>query len=392
MQVSRHRRQKIEQLRQAVSDNTDNSTDTSPDDLVSLRRQIDAVDDDLLRLINERAQCARRVGYLKSAQADQADGGGTQIYRPEREAEILRRVKALNKGPLSDAQVSFFFRELISTCLSLEAPIQVAYLGPPGSFSAEAAYKHFGHAARHAPMDSIDAIFREVETGRMQYAVVPLENSTEGAVGRSMDMLLATPLKICGEVLLRIHQNLLSRAEHLQAIETVYSHTQSLAQCHEWLNAHLPGVERVAVASNSLAAEMAAKDPRTAAIAGAAAARLFELDILADHIEDEANNSTRFIVLGTHDTQPTGQDKTSLIISTPHRAGSLIKALAAFSEVNISMTRLESRPAREMLWDYVFHVDIEGHRDDIRAKMALSLLEERAAFVKILGSYPLATS
>jgi len=377
----------------------ENTADSPEKQLANQRQQIDQIDSQLLRLINQRADCAHFIGQLKSTIAARSAGSSgedpaansharAQLYRPEREAEVLRRLQKLNPGPLGNEQVAFFFRELMSACLSLEAPLQIAYLGPPGSFSAAAAQKHFGHAALYSPFESIDDIFRETETGRTQYAVIPLENSSEGSVGRSMDLLLNTPLKVCGEVILRIHQNLMSSADKIEDVKKIYSHTQSLAQCHEWLNLHLPGVERVAVASNSLAAELATAELKTAAIAGQAAAERYKLNVLADNIEDEPNNTTRFVVLGMHDVPPSGEDKTSLILAAPNQAGSLIRMLTAFSEVNISMTRLESRPSKEMLWEYVFHIDIEGHQEDMRCQMAFKLLSERAAFVKILGSYP----
>ena len=274
--------------------------------LAVVRNDIDRIDAELLHLLNERARCAQRVGEIKSEH-----GEGGHIYRPEREAQVLRRLQELNPGPLPNENITFFFREVMSACLSLEQPLTVAFLGPLGSFTGSAATKHFGHAARLLPLGSIDDVFREVDSGHAHYAVVPIENSTEGAVGRSMDLLLGTPLKICGEVVVRIHQNLMSTEADLSKITKVYSHAQSLAQCHEWLNRNLPGVPRVSVVSNSLAAQMASAEPGTAAIAGLAAAERYQLPCLAENIEDEPNNTTRFLVLGKHDAGPTGRDKTS---------------------------------------------------------------------------------
>ena len=353
--------------------------------LAGVRAEIDAIDGELLRLLNARARCAQKVGEIK---AEHGEAG--HIYRPEREAQVLRRLQDANPGPLPGENITFFFREVMSACLSLEEPLGISFLGPLGSFTGSAATKHFGHAARLLPQASIDDVFREVESGHAHYAVVPVENSTEGAVGRTMDLLLGTQLKICGEVVLRIHQNLLTNEADLASITKIYSHAQSLAQCHEWLNRNLPGVPRISVASNSLAAEMAAKESGVAAIAGEAAAERYQLPKLVANIEDEPNNTTRFLVLGKHDAGISGRDKTSLIMSAPNRTGSLHELLLPFSHAGVSMSRLESRPARNALWQYVFYVDIEGHRDEPAVKAALDELARNAAYLKILGSYPVA--
>ena len=353
--------------------------------LAGVRAEIDRIDGELLQLLNQRARCAQRVGEIK---AEFGDAGF--IYRPEREAQVLRRLQEANPGPLPNENITFFFREVMSACLSLEQPLSIAFLGPLGTFSESAASKHFGHAACLLPQNSIDDVVREVEAGRAHYAVVPVENSTEGAVGRTMDLLLSTSLKICGEVVLRIHQNLLSRAADLSAIQKVYSHAQSLAQCHEWLNRMLPQAQRISVGSNAQAAQLAAAEPGAAAIAGEAAAVRYELPKLAEKIEDEPNNTTRFLVLGRHDAGVSGRDKTSLIMSAPNRTGSLHELLMPFSQSGVSMSRLESRPARNALWEYVFYVDVEGHRDEPAIKGALEELASRAAYLKILGSYPVA--
>jgi chorismate mutase/prephenate dehydratase len=273
---------------------------------------------------------------------------------------VLRRIQDLNQGPLPNESVTFFFREVMSACLSLENPLGIAFLGPLGTFSESAAVKHFGHAARLAPQTTIDDVFREVEAGHAQYGVVPVENSTEGAVGRTLDLLLGSPLKICGEVVLRIHQHLMSRETSLGAITKVYSHAQSLAQCHEWLNRSLPGVPRISVGSNAEAARLASIEPGAAAIAGEAASERYELPRLVENIEDEPNNTTRFFVLGRHDAGPSGADKTSLIMSATNRPGAVHLLLAPLAAAGVSMSRLESRPARAALWEYVFYVDIEG--------------------------------
>lgn len=354
-------------------------------ELAGVRAEIDGIDAELLKLLNQRARCAQKVGEVKAKH-----GEAGHIYRPEREAQVLRRIQENNPGPLSGEDVTWFFREVMSACLSLEQPLGVAFLGPLGTFSESAATKHFGHAARLLPQSSIDDVFREVESGHAHYAVVPVENSTEGAVGRTMDLLLGTALKICGEVVVRIHQNLLTRVESIDRITRVYSHAQSLAQCHEWLNRMLPDVQRISVGSNAQAAQKAAEEEGAAAIAGEAAADRYNLPILARNIEDEPNNTTRFLVLGRHDAGPSGKDKTSLIMSAPNRTGALHDLLMPFADAGVSLSRLESRPARHALWEYVFYVDIDGHRDDAPIKAALEELARRAAYLKILGSYPVA--
>ncbi len=359
--------------------------DDLQNELSAVRSEIDALDAQLLDFLNRRARCAQKVGEIKARHGDAGF-----IYRPEREAQVLRRIQELNPGPLSSESVTWLFREIMSACLSLEQPLSVAFLGPLGSFTGSAATKHFGHAARLLPQSSIDDVFREVEAGHAHYAVVPVENSTEGAVGRSMDLLFSTPLRICGEVVLRIHQNLMTREPALDRVTRVYSHAQSLAQCHEWLNRNLPNVPRISVGSNSQAAEIAMQEAGAAAIAGQAAAERFGVPILVANIEDEPNNTTRFLVLGRHDAGLSGRDKTSLIMSAPNRTGSLHALLVPLAEAGVSMTRLESRPARHTLWDYVFFVDIDGHRDEPKVAQALAELQQRAAYLKVLGSYPAA--
>ena len=354
-------------------------------ELAEVRGEIDAIDAQLLDLLNRRACCAQKVGEIKAAH-----GEGGFIYRPEREAQVLRRIQGMNAGPLSNESVTWFFREVMSACLSLERPLAVAFLGPLGTFSESAATKHFGYAAQLRPQASIDDVFREVEAGHADFAVVPVENSTEGAIGRTLDLLMTSSLRMCGEVVLRIHQHLLTRETSLEAIAKVYSHAQSLAQCHEWLNRSLPKAQRISVGSNAQAAQLAAAEAGTAALAGEAAAERYDLPVLVSNVEDEPNNTTRFVVLGRQETGPSGRDKTSLIMSAPNRTGSLCELLAPFSDAGVSMTRLESRPARHTLWEYVFYVDVDGHRDDPGVARALAELARRAAYLKVLGSYPVA--
>lgn len=350
------------------------------DELLKLRSRIDQLDEEILARLAERARSAQRIGEIKQG----------NLYRPEREAQVLRRLADANPGPLPDEAVQRIFREIMSACLALEQPLRIAYLGPAGTFSESAARKHFGSAPGFIPMAAIDDVFRTVEAGNADYGVVPVENSTEGAVGGTLDLLLANPLRICGEVKLRIHQHLLSRADGLGAARRLYSHAQSLAQCHEWLNRNLATLPRVPVASNAEAARLAAEDPESCAIAGEAAAELYGLNVLATNIEDDPNNTTRFLVIARHDAGPSGCDKTSLVLSALNRPGAMHALLEPLARHGVDMTKLQSRPARGGLWEYVFYVDFLGHRDDPEVAQALLELNERAAFVKVLGSYPVA--
>lgn len=355
------------------------------DGLAAMRARIDAIDAELLRLISARAACAQEVARIKDT-----NGGETHYYRPEREAEVLRRVKADNPGPLDGEEVARLFREIMSACLALEKPLSVGYLGPEGTFTQAAVLKHFGHSVRAMPLGAIGDVFREVEAGSCNFGVVPVENSTEGVVNHTLDMFMRSPLHIAGEVTLRIHHHLMSRDLPLAAVQRVYSHQQSLAQCRGWLDRHLPLAERIAVGSNAEAARRAAEEPQAAAVAGAAAAELYALGILAERIEDEPGNTTRFLVIGPNDAPPSGKDKTSLLLSCRNEAGGLHRLLTPFAEQGISMTRIESRPSRQQAWDYVFFVDICGHRADPAVAGALAALKDAANLCKVLGSYPVA--
>ncbi|WP_066568198.1 prephenate dehydratase [Snodgrassella sp. CFCC 13594] len=352
------------------------------DQLKPHRDAIDNIDETVLRLLNERASHAHAIGELKGTKA---------VYRPEREAAVLQRIQALNQGPLPDEAVARLFREVMSECLAVERPLSITYLGPQGTFTEQAAIKHFGHAAHTLPCISIDECFRQVEARQADYVVAPVENSTEGSVGRSLDLLVSTSLTACGEVVLRIHHHLLRRVSHVANIRKVYAHAQALAQCHEWLSKNLPNdVARISVASNAEAARLASEDESAAAIASQTAAERYQLSALANNIEDEPNNTTRFLVLGNQNTSATGRDKTSLIVSAPNKAGAVHGLLKPFSNHGVSMTKLESRPSRAGLWEYVFFIDIEGHHQDKTIQAALKELSERAAFVKLIGSYPTA--
>lgn len=350
--------------------------------LEALRREIDSLDTELLALINRRAALARQVAEVKD------DGGNPQYYRPEREAEVLRALADGNDGPLPADQVSRIFQEIMSACRALQKRLAVAYLGPEGTFTESAAYKHFGHAIDGIPVDSIGAVFRRVESGGGDYGVVPIENSTEGVVGHTIDTFVASGLGICGEVELGIHHCLMAAEGGIEDIARIYSHQQSFAQCRHWLDEHLPKVARETVASNGEAARRASGEPGSAAIAGAIAADDYGLRVLAGNIEDEPENTTRFVVIGRERVGPTGKDKTSVLFSTKDRPGALYELLRSFEKRAINMTRIESRPSHRGKWSYVFYVDLEGHADDANVAQALAELEDSAPFFKLLGSYP----
>ena len=353
------------------------------DKLKRLRGKIDALDARLVKALSERARLAQQAGRAKQ---------GAAVYRPEREAQILRRIAELNEGPLPDRALQRVYAEIMSACRALEDRMTVAFLGPEGTFSQEAALKHFGAMAPLVACASIDDVFRRAETGGTGYAVVPVENSTEGAVGRTLDLLLATPARVCGEVMLPVRQCLMAKGVSRDSIRKVYSHTQSLAQCARWLAAHLSGAEQVAVVSNAEAARLAAKERSAAAIASRTAADLYGLKILARNIEDDSKNTTRFLVLAEHEAQPSGKDKTSLILATRNVPGAVHDLLTPLAQNGVSMTKLESRPARTGLWEYVFYVDLEGHSKDAHVARALAALERKASLFKNLGSYPAAVN
>ncbi len=351
--------------------------------LKPLRDAIDAVDRKLVELLNERARLAAEVGRVKQEH-------NAPVYRPEREAQVLGKVGGLSDGPLAPVTVQAIYREVIAACRALERPITVAYLGPPGTFSEIALRKQFGASVVASPCGSIDEVMRDVEAGSTDYGIVPVENSTEGSITRTLDLLLATPLSIIAEVSLPVHHNLMTKSGTMDGITRIAAHAQALAQCVSWLNQHYPAVPRLSVASNAEAARMAAEDATVAAIAGESAAERYGLRAIAVHVQDDPGNRTRFVVLGRQTTTPTGRDKTSLILSVPNKAGAVYHMLTPLAQHGVSMTRFESRPAKSGTWEYWFYVDVEGHEKEPKVAAALAELRERCAFYKSLGSYPMA--
>lgn len=352
--------------------------------LANIRQKIDDIDLKIQQLLNDRAAMAQEVARIKMDSGEQAD-----FYRPEREAMVLRTVMERNQGPLASAEVARLFREIMSACLAAEKPLQVAYLGPEGSFTQAAAQKQFGGSVELHPMTTIADVFHAVETSHACYGVVPVENSTEGMVSHTLDRFISSPLKINGEVTLRIHHYLLSKEKNLEDISKVYAHPQAIAQCRQWLMEQLPQAELVPLNSNSEAAKRVAAEPQnSAAIAANRAADIYGLSILARNIEDEVDNTTRFLVIGSQNVGPSGVDKTALLVATKNKPGALQTLLKPLADNSISMTRIESRPSRKGIWEYVFFIDIEGHIDEPAVASALSLLENESSMFRILGSYP----
>ncbi len=355
-------------------------------ELKKLRDQIDTLDQEIQVLINKRAACAQRVAEVKQAAAG---GESVQYYRPEREAQVLRKVMARNEGPMPDEDVARLFREIMSCCLALEKPMKVAFLGPEGTYTHAAALKHFGHFVQAQPMSAIDEVFREVESGQANYGVVPIENSTEGVVNHTLDNFISSNLYIAGEVKIRIHHHLLANNEiELSNVTRIYSHQQSLAQCRKWIDANLPRVERVAVNSNAEAARLAAKEEGAVAIAGDMAAETYDMVKLVENVEDQPDNTTRFLIIGSEVVPPSGEDKTSILVSVKNRPGALYHVLEPFHKSSISLTRLESRPSSSGTWAYVFFIDFEGHVDSPAVQEVISQISNDAVEIKHLGSYP----
>ncbi len=359
--------------------------DDAVSDLTNIRNRIDEVDRKIQSLINERARYAQQVGISKGELSAAVD-----YYRPEREAEVLRAVRDRNEGPLRDVEMLRLFREIMSACLAQQDPLKVSYLGPEGTFTQSAVYKHFGHSVRGLPLSTIDEVFQEVESGSADFGVVPIENSTEGTINHTLDMFLTSPLKIGGEVELRIEQHLLGTEDSLDSIVRICAHEQSLAQCRGWLREYLPHVELIGVSSNATGARRARDEQGTAAIGGEAAADVYNLKILVNNIEDRPDNSTRFLVIGRELLASSGEDKTTVLVSTSGTggAGVLHTLLQPFATHGVSMTRIESRPSRRQNWDYVFFIDLEGHADEPPLKDALAELQKNSSLFRLIGAYP----
>jgi chorismate mutase/prephenate dehydratase len=357
---------------------------SSNNTLAELRNRIDVLDKQLQALVSERARCAAEVALVKDG-----EGENSHFYRPEREADILRSVAERNTGPLTDEVMVRLFREIMSACLALEKPLTVAYLGPAGTFTQAAALKQFGHSVQTLALGSLDDVFRNVAAGAADYGVVPVENSTEGVISHTLDLFQQSRLNICGEVELQIHHHLLVRSDTVQ-VSRVLAHQQALAQCRGWLESNLPAAAYVAVGSNAEAARLVSEDDgdSAAAIAGDTAAELYGLTVKARNIEDQPDNTTRFLVIGAQSVLPSGDDKTSILVSVNNKPGALYAMLKPIAGHGISMTRIESRPSRQAMWEYVFYIDLDGHRDDANVAAALATLEQEACAVKVLGSYP----
>ena len=362
----------------------------SDDPIVKLRERIDALDEQLLELFNQRAGCAVEVARVKR-ELNEDPENPIEFFRPEREAQIMKRLKALNEGPLSDQEVARLIREVMSACLALEQPLKIAYLGPEGTFTQTAALKHFGHSVSTAPMSSIPDVFAAVESGQSNYGLVPVENSTEGVISHTLDMFIDSSLRVCGEVEIPINHYLASKSEDVSMIRHIYSHQQSFAQCRRWLDQNFSDVERIPVSSNAEAARLAASEDGAAAICGLPAVEIFGLKVCYENIEDLSDNTTRFVVIGKQDVAPSGNDKTSLLISTKNIPGALLGLLQPLADHGISMNKIESRPAQGYKWAYVFFIDVDGHQDDTNVINALNELKQQAALFKILGSYPKAS-
>jgi chorismate mutase/prephenate dehydratase len=353
----------------------------TPDELEGLRAGIDVVDEEIVRLLDERARLARRIGEIKLAE-------GLEAYAPARERRVLDRVSLLSRGDFPKAGLEAVFREVISASISLEAPLKVAYFGPEATFTHEAARRAFGTSVEFEPHATVSEVFAKVERGEAQHGVVPVENSMEGAVTHTLDEMMASPLKICGEVYLPISQNLLSREETLGDVRTVCSHPMGLAQAATWLRHELSHAVLEEVESTSEAARRAAEERQVGAVGSALAAEAYGLNVLARDIQDARTNATRFIVLGRSWAGPTGKDKTSVVFSVKDRPGVLRDALSAFAEEGINLTRIESRPSRRRAWTYVFFADFQGHPEEERVARALKALEEYCPYVSLLGAYP----
>jgi len=361
--------------------NTAGRPASSTDEMASLRAGIDEVDEEIVRLLDQRARLARRIGEIKQA-------NGLEAYAPARERAVLDRVAALGTGDFPKLGLQAVFREIISSSISLEARLKVAYLGPESTFTHEAALRAFGASVELEPQTTVAEVFTRVERGESEHGIVPVENSMEGAVTHTLDELMNSPLKICGEVYLPVSQNLISSEPDLDHVRVVCSHPMALSQAASWLRHHLPGARLEEVESTAEAARRAAREPGAAAVGSVLAAEAHHLNVLARGIQDARTNATRFIVLGRTWAGRTGNDKTSVVFSVKDRPGVLRDALAAFAEEGINLTRIESRPSRKRAWTYVFFADFEGHPEEERVQRALAALEEHCPYVSLIGAYP----
>lgn len=365
-------------------------------ELLALRQQIDDIDHRILELVNRRADCARQVAGVKQREYEAALTAGKGesakellFYRPEREAQVLRRVMADNPGPMDDVKMAHIIREIMSACLALEKPLQVAYLGPEGTFTQAATMKHFGHAVMSQPQQTIGQVFAQVDSGDVNYGVVPVENSTEGMVSHTLDNFIDSPLRICGEVELRIELHLLvADGTSAEDVTMICAHQQALSQCRIWLDKHWPNTERIAVSSNGEAARMAQSTPGVAAVAGEIAEDLYGLQRIAGNIEDFSDNTTRFLIIGREEVQASGTDKTSIVVSTRNQPGALFKLLHPFHRDGVMLTRIDTRPSRTEKWAYVFFIEFEGHQTDEKISAILNELQGGSLMIKSLGSYP----
>jgi len=349
--------------------------------LEDLRRQIDEIDGEILALLNKRAKIALKVGETKRKE-------GLPLFIPGREENVFKRLGEMNPGPFPNRSVELVFREIVSACLAIQHPVKVAFLGPEATFTHQAGVEYFGLGVEYIPMRYVDGIFEAVERGQVDFGVVPFENSTEGVVSHTLDMFLSSEVQICGEVYLKVTHNLLSMSGSLKEVEVIYSHPHATAQCRKWITSALPRVRIVDMPSTAEAALRAKEDPKGAAIASEMAAGLYGLKIAARQIEDLSENYTRFLVLGMQGEEPTGEDKTSLLVSISDEVGALHKILQGFAENRINLTKIESRPSRLRPWDYVFFIDLEGHSKDERVSKALERVKEVSLAMKVLGSYP----
>ena len=352
-------------------------------DIKDLRVKIDKIDDQLLKLINRRAALAVSIGKEKFKKSQAG-----HFHVPHREREIIRRLCDANKGPFPDESVEMVFREIFSATLALEKPLKIAFLGPETTFSHQAAIKQFGHSAVLSPFNSIEVIFSEVEQGNCAYGIVPVENSTEGVINLTLDCFVDSPLLICDELKLEVSLCLMSKVKKAEQIEVIYSHPQALAQCRNWLNRHLPGIEQIPTSSTANAAQQATGNKNSAAIAGFLAAEVNHLNVLAEKIQDRADNHTRFLVIGKEKAKKARHNKTAIMFSIKDEAGSLLQALQLFARNKINLTKIQSRPLRHRTWEYLFYLDLEGHIEDQNIARVIDRLRKKSLFMKVLGSFP----